>query len=53
MAVTADGADTAAVETGMVLPVQGMQKTGPQPKKRFLDCCLAVPEEKKVKKQQV
>ncbi len=53
MAVTADGADTAAVETGMVPLVQGVQKTGLQPKKRFLDRCLAVPEEKKVKKQRV
>jgi hypothetical protein len=36
----------------MVPPVQGMQKTGLQPKKWFLDRCLAVPEEK-MKKQRV
>ncbi len=45
MAVTADGAGTAAVETGMALPVQGMQKTGPQQEKWFLDRHLAAPVE--------
>jgi hypothetical protein len=34
----------------MVLPVQGVQKTGPRPEKWFLDRRLAVPEKKKVKK---
>ncbi len=45
-AVTAGGAGTAAVETGMAPQVQGMQKTGPQPEKRFLDRHLTVPEER-------
>jgi hypothetical protein len=45
VAVTADSAGTAAVETGMALPVQNVQKTGPE--KWFLDCRLAEPNKKK------
>ncbi len=50
MAVTADGAGTAAEETVMVPPVQGVPKIGPRPEKRFLNCRLAAPQNKRVKK---
>jgi hypothetical protein len=50
VAVTTDGGGTAAVETGMALPVQGVQKTDPRLEKGFLDRRLAAPEKKKVKK---
>ncbi len=50
VAMTADGAGTAAVETGMTPPVQSMQKTSPRPEKQFLDCQLAAPEKKKEEK---
>ncbi len=49
-AVTADGAGTDAVETGMAPPVQDMQKTGRRPEKQFLDHCWAAPEEEKAEK---
>jgi hypothetical protein len=50
VAMTADGVGTAAVETGMAPPVQGMQQTSQRPEKQFLDCQLAAPEKKKEKK---
>jgi hypothetical protein len=37
VAMTADGAGTAAVETTMAPPVQSVQKTGPRLEKWFLD----------------
>jgi hypothetical protein len=48
--VTADGAGTSALETGMAPLVQGMQKTGPRLEKQFLDHRLAAPEKGKEKK---
>jgi hypothetical protein len=50
VAVTADGAGTAAVETGMVPLVQGRQKTSLGQEKRSLDHCLVAPEKMKEKK---
>ncbi len=49
MAVNADSAGTAAVETGMARPVQGVQKTGLRPEKWFLDRRLAAPNKKEKK----
>jgi hypothetical protein len=51
MAVTAYGAGTTAVETGIAPLVQGVQKTGPRPEKWFLDRHLTASEKKKEKNQ--